>query len=100
MLLKHQRKIDKSVQSGILSGAFDILDNMKQFVLEYDAKELASGLSPGYGDINLWGYENPNLEKTKCKLQEEIKLIEKLSTLESEYGEMLFIKLIDLVHTK
>ena len=40
---------------------FDILDNIKQFVLEYDAKRLASDLSPnGYGDINMWGYENPN----------------------------------------
>ena len=98
-LLRHQKKVNKFVQCGILNGAFDILDNMKQFVLEYDAKRLASGLSPdGYGDINLWGYENPQLEKNRKELEEEIEIIERLSTLEDKYNESLFLNLIDLIH--
>ena len=97
--MKHQRKIDRFVKCGILDGAFDILDNMKQFVLEYDAKRLASGLSPnGYGDINLWGYKNPQLEKSKIQIKEEIEVMERISTLEDKYNESLFIKLIDLIH--
>ena len=41
--------------AGILNGSFDIIDKMKQFVLEYDGKQIASGLSDSeIGDVNLW----------------------------------------------
>ena len=45
---------------GILDGAFDLVDEMKQFVLEYNGKCIAMGLSDNeIGDVNLWGYEGP-----------------------------------------
>ena len=97
-LLCHQRKVDKFLTAGILQGSFDVLDKMKQFILEYDAKRLSSGLSKDeLGNVNLWGFENPNLEKEKAKLQEELQIIEKLKDLDTAYNEELFILLKDMV---
>ena len=36
----HAKKVDKFMYAGI---PFDLIDNMKQYVLEYDAKRIASG---------------------------------------------------------
>ena len=56
-LLCHQKKIDKFLTAGIIDSPFKVLDKVKQFILEYDAKRIASGLSKdGFGDENLWGY--------------------------------------------
>ena len=30
--------------AGIINGSFDLVNNMKEYVLEYDAKQIASGL--------------------------------------------------------
>ena len=86
-ILHHQKKIDKYLYSGILDGAFDLIDNIKQFVLEYDAKRISSGLAEnGIGDIDLWGYEGPpSLEEAKKELNEEIEIISKLKTIEEKY---------------
>ena len=53
-LLRHQRNKDKVMLPGILASSFDLVDKMKKFILEYDAKRIASGLAPNrIGDVNL-----------------------------------------------
>ena len=97
--LHHQKKIDRFLMAGILHSSFNIIDNVKQFILEYDAKRIASGLSSdGYGDVNLWRYENPNLQEAQKQLEEELNLIDKLQEINTAYDETLLHTLIDLLH--
>ena len=103
-ILYHQKKIDKYMCAGILEWPLDLIDNMKQFVLEYDAKRISSGLAEnGIGDIDLWGYEGPpSLEEAKIELIEEMELISKLRTIKDKYDtEMvkLLAKLLKIYHT-
>ena len=53
---------------------------MKQFVLEYDAKRIATGLGDNkIGDVNLWGHEGPpSLQECEDNLKHELLVIEKL----------------------
>ena len=54
----HAKKVDKFMYVGILHGSVNLIDNMKQYILEYDAKRIASGLEDNsIGDVDLWGYE-------------------------------------------
>ena len=79
-LLRHQKHKDKIMLPGIISSSFDLVDKMKPFILEYDAKRIASGLAPNkIGDVNLWGYKGPPyLSEAENKFKEEINIIEQL----------------------
>ena len=56
----HAKKVDQFLYAGILHGSFDVIDKMKQYVLECDAKRIASGLQDNnIGDVDIWGYEGP-----------------------------------------
>ena len=90
-ILRHQKRVDKFMYTGILDGAFDLVDTMKQFVLEYDGKCIATGLSDNdIGDVNLWGYEGPrSLKEAIDQLDEEIKLIQELLQVEKSYNSSL-----------
>ena len=82
-IIRQQKKIDKFMYAGIINGSFDLVNNMKEYVLEYDAKRIASGLGENeIGDVNLWGYEGPpSLQEAKEQLQEEIEIVDKISCM-------------------
>ena len=40
-IICHVKKVDKFLYAGILNGSFNLIDNMKQYVLEYDARRIA-----------------------------------------------------------
>ena len=98
-LRRHQTKVEKYMYSGILHGSFDLIDKMKQYVLEYDAKRISKGLGEeGIGDVNLWGYEGPpNLQQSKAQLQKEVKLIEQLQEFEETQDDTLYPLLREMV---
>ena len=86
MILRHQKEVDKFMYTGILDGTFDLVDEMKQFVLEYDGKCIAMGLSDNkIGDVNLWGYEGPPTDQ----LNEEIELVNELLQIDDNYDVSL-----------
>ena len=87
MILRHQKKVDKFMKTGILDGAIDLVDEMKRFVLEYNGKHIAMGLSDNeIGDVNLWGYEGPpSLKEARDQLNEEIELVNELLQIEDNY---------------
>ena len=44
-----------------------------------DGKKIAAGLGkPLFGDINLWGYDKPNLENAPCKRNEDLEFIDNI----------------------
>ena len=94
-ILQHHKEINKVMYAGIIDGCFDLVNTMKQYVLEYDAKRIASGLADNdIRDVNLWGYEGPpSLTVAQEQLNEEMALIEKLQTLEEKYDPTLLPEL-------
>ena len=74
-LIKNCADIPNLVFPEILDGAIKMLDKSKQYVLSIDGKKIAPGLGkPLFGDINLWGHENPNLEDALKKRNEDLEL--------------------------
>lgn len=78
--------------TGILDGAYDLIDDMKQFVLECDGKCIATGLCDnGIGDVNLWGYKGPpSLKEARDQLNKEITLNNDLLQIEENYDVSLW----------
>ena len=68
---------------------------MKQYILEYDAKRIASGLADNdIRDVNLWGHEGPpSITVAWEQLNEEMAVIEKLQILEEKYKPTLLPEL-------
>ena len=91
-ILRHQKKLDKYMYSGIMKGSFNLVNPKKQYVLEYDAKRIATGFGPNnVGQVNLWGYEGPpNLDEKKRQLEEELSLIDELEENNMDKKQLLF----------
>ena len=57
-ILRHQKNRGKCVYAGLIESSFNLVDKMKQFVLEYNAKRIATDLGENrIGDVNLWSHE-------------------------------------------
>ena len=53
-VIHHVKKVDKFLYAGILNGSFNLIDNMKQYIPQYDAKRIASELQDNNtGDVDL-----------------------------------------------
>lgn len=75
--------IPKLVQPGIINKTLDIVrikaNQGKEFILSYDAKMIGPGVSgERNGDVDLWGLEQPNLEKTLKQKQSELSVMRSL----------------------
>ena len=90
-LANNELEIPKYLHPGIIDKSFELLDNKKEYVLEFDAKSVARGLKPDQvGDINLWGYEGPpNLKEVRNQLEKEVDELENLQNLEHLHQENL-----------
>ena len=72
---------------------------MKQFVLEYDTKRIATGLGDNrIGNVNLWGHEGPpSLQECENNLKHELSVIEILLDVANVPNTDVFPLLKDLI---
>ena len=72
---------------------------MKQFILEYNSKRIATGLADNrIGNINLWGHEGPpSLQESADNLKNELAAIEILLGVENFPNTDVFPLLKDLI---
>ena len=98
-ILRHQKHREKCAYAGIINSLFDLVDKMKQFVLEYDAKRIATGLGDNrIGDVNLWGHEgHPSLQECEDNLKHELSVIEILLDVANVPNTDVFPLLKDLI---
>ena len=98
-ILRHQKHREKCAYAGIINSSFDLVDKIKQFVLEYDAKRIATGLGDNrIGDVNLWGHEGPpSLQECEDNLKHELSVIEILLDVANVPNTDVFPLLKDLI---
>lgn len=83
-LANNEIDVPKYIQPGLIHKSFELLDKKKEYILEFDAKSVSRGLQENdVGDINLWGFETPNLVQSRINLRKEIRDLEKLSNLQN-----------------
>ena len=73
--------IDKEIQPGVIHQSLDLKSkSQRSMVLSVDGKKVATGLNDVNGDINLFGFEKPNLEEAKQRISEEFLIIDQLQS--------------------
>lgn len=89
------------LQPGLIhqSLALKAAQTEKSFVLSLDGKKVASGLSDEFGDINLFGYEQPTLQVQLESFKGDIDKIMELIKLASGEQTDMGNKLLDAVKT-
>ena len=97
--LGHQIKGGKCVYVGLTESSFNLVNKMKQFVLEYDTKRIATYLDDNrIGDVNLWGHEGPpSLQEADDNLRNELAAIVILLDVEQFPNTDVFPLLKDLI---
>ena len=72
--------IPKEIRAGIISQALNVKDKNKEYVVSFDGKKLAPGLSKDKGDQDLFGHEaGESLYEAKARVDREIKCTIKLT---------------------
>ena len=74
----------KTIRPGLINYTLDTAEKDagegKQFVLSFDGKKIAQGVTgTDKGDVNLWGNENPPLVSEKLKLEKSLSTCSLLS---------------------
>ena len=72
------KKIGRIIPPGIITKSCEILQNKQNVMILGDIKRISRGLGWNrYGDVNLWGFEDPpSLEEKTEQTEREINFIE------------------------
>ena len=94
--------IPKEIAPGVIPQAMDMKDKSKSYVLGFDGKKLAPGLSKDGGDQDLFGHEEgETLSQVKQRVSEQICYIEAVArgweTMENELKLSKIEKIISIL---
>ncbi len=91
--------IPNRLEPGIIHQGIDIKSNStSSMVIGFDGKKLAAGLNEHDGDINLWGYEKPNLKEANVRIEKETQLVD--STFKEGYRHEDLCPVISIVSNR
>ena len=95
-LVAVSKEFPKIVKPGLIPEGLNMIRNQTDLVLMVDCKKVARGLEDDFcGDVQLFGYEEPNVDVLKRSLQRDCIFYEKfLSDLENLGREQLYDKIM------
>ena len=84
-LVAVSKEFPKIVKPGLIPEGLNMIRNQTDLVLMVDCKKVARGLEDDFcGDVQLFGYEEPNIDVLKCSLEQDCIFCDKfLSDLEN-----------------
>lgn len=82
ILSKSICNLPREIMPGIIEECLYLINPQHEYILSVDAKKCAMGLLDyGYGDIDLWNFEDPSLLDRKAQLDSDIAFIAAMETI-------------------
>lgn len=104
ILAKSIFQLPKEVYPGVIESCLQLLSPDEEYFLSVDAKQCMQGLklgldNYGYGDIDLWGHEDPSLQSRKDDLDSDLAHVDNMMTISLDNRQHLLTQVRNLANT-